>query len=123
MVGRPRGAVVLTEDERAALLMWTRSRTCSQARALRARIVLACADEPTNTAVARRLGVSRDMVGTWRARFLAERLDGLDERPRPGRPPRPTTTPWRTSSSVPSPHRRPVPGTPGRPVPWRPRPA
>ncbi|MFD2686971.1 helix-turn-helix domain-containing protein [Streptomyces phyllanthi] len=87
MVGRPRGAVVLTEEERAELLLWTRSRTCSQARALRARIVLACEGEPTNTAVAKRLGVSRDMVGKWRARFLAERIDGLDEQPRPGRPP------------------------------------
>ena len=87
MAGRPRNAVVLTEDERAALLRWTRSRTCSQGRALRARIVLACEGEPTNTAVAGRLGVSRDMVGKWRARFLAERLAGLDEQPRPGRPP------------------------------------
>ncbi|MEU1515591.1 helix-turn-helix domain-containing protein [Streptomyces sp. NPDC005811] len=87
MSGRPRDAVVLSEDERTALLLWTRSRTCSQARALRARIVLACAEEPTNTAVAERLGVSRDMVTTWRARFLADRLAGLDERPRPGRPP------------------------------------
>ncbi|MFE7275506.1 helix-turn-helix domain-containing protein [Streptomyces sp. NPDC057623] len=87
MAGRPRGAVVLTEDERAALLLLTRSRTCSQARALRARIVLACENEPTNTAVAERLGVSRDMVGKWRSRFLADRMDGLDEQPRPGRPP------------------------------------
>lgn len=87
MVGRPRNAVIFTEEERATLLRWTRSRTGSQARALRARIVLACEDEPTNTAVAQRLGISRDMVGKWRARFLAERLDGLDEQPRPGRPP------------------------------------
>ncbi|WP_416979819.1 helix-turn-helix domain-containing protein [Streptomyces sp. T028] len=87
MAGRPRDAVVLTEDERTELLLWTRSRTCSQARALRARIVLACADEPTNTAVAERLGVSRDMVTKWRARFLADRLAGLDEQPRAGRPP------------------------------------
>ncbi|MFM9371911.1 helix-turn-helix domain-containing protein [Streptomyces sp. Da 82-17] len=87
MAGRPRDAVVLTEDERATLLLWTRSRTCSQARALRARIVLACADEPTNTAVAERLGISRGMVGKWRGRFLADRLDGLDEQARPGRPP------------------------------------
>ncbi|MCZ9336828.1 helix-turn-helix domain-containing protein, partial [Streptomyces sp. TRM76130] len=49
--------------------------------------MLACAEEPTNTAVAARLGISRDMVATWRARFLAARLDGLDEQPRPGRPP------------------------------------
>lgn len=87
MAGRPRDTVVLTEDERTALLAWTRSRTCSQSRALRARIVLACEDDSTDTAVARRLGVSRDMVGKWRTRFLAERLDGLDEQPRPGRPP------------------------------------
>jgi DNA-binding GntR family transcriptional regulator len=86
MVGRPRNAVLLTEDERAALLRWARSRTSSQSRALRARIVLACEEEPTSTAVAQRLGISRDMVGKWRARFLAERLDGLDEQPRPGRP-------------------------------------
>ncbi|MEU2288133.1 helix-turn-helix domain-containing protein [Streptomyces sp. NPDC013178] len=57
------------------------------ALAQRAQIVLACENEPTNTAVARRLGISRDMVGKWRARFLAERLGGLDEQPRPGRPP------------------------------------
>ncbi|NUS85546.1 MAG: helix-turn-helix domain-containing protein [Streptomyces sp.] len=87
MVERPRDTVVLTEDERTALLQWARSRTCSQARALRARIVLACAEQPTNSDVARRLGVSRDMVGKWRARFLAERLAGLEEQPRPGRPP------------------------------------
>ncbi|MFJ9543455.1 helix-turn-helix domain-containing protein [Streptomyces sp. NPDC101225] len=87
MAGRPRDTVVLTEEERAVLLAVTRSRTCPQARALRARIVLACADEPTNTAVAERLGVSRDMVTKWRGRFLADRLDGLAERQRPGRPP------------------------------------
>lgn len=87
MAGRPRNAVVLTENERARLLLWTRSRTCSQARAQRAQIVLACEEEPTNSAVAERLGISRGMVGKWRSRFLAERLDGLDEQPRPGRPP------------------------------------
>ncbi|MFB7715170.1 helix-turn-helix domain-containing protein [Streptomyces sp. NPDC056105] len=87
MVGRPRNSVILTEEERATLLRWTRSRTCPQARAQRARIVLACADESTDTAVARRLGVSRDMVATWRTRFLAGRLAGLDEQPRSGRPP------------------------------------
>ncbi|MET8976940.1 helix-turn-helix domain-containing protein [Streptomyces sp. NPDC004539] len=87
MPGRPRDSVVLTDEERAVLRAWTRSRTTAQARALRARIVLACETEPTSTAVARLLGVSRDMVTTWRSRFLADRLAGLGERPRPGRPP------------------------------------
>lgn len=86
MARRPRDAVVLTDSERITLRSWTRSRTCSQAQALRARIVLACEREPTNTAVAERLGVSVDMVRTWRSRFAAERLGGLTERPRPGRP-------------------------------------
>jgi transposase-like protein len=46
---------------------------------LRARIVLACADGGSNLAVAARLGVNRHTVSTWRARFLARRLDGLGD--------------------------------------------
>ncbi|KAA5835190.1 GntR family transcriptional regulator [Saccharopolyspora hirsuta] len=87
MPRRPRDAVVLTDDERTTLTTWTRSRNCPQALVLRARIVLACEQEATNTAVAERLGTSVDTVRTWRSRFAAERLDGLAERPRPGRPP------------------------------------
>jgi hypothetical protein len=45
--------------------------------ALRARIVLACAEGRSNTAVAARLRVSRVTVIKWRARFLARRLGGL----------------------------------------------
>ena len=86
MPRRPSEAVVLDEQERAALVNWTRSRTCSQARALRARIVLACAEHDTNAAVAEQLDVSLDMVRKWRSRFAAEGLDGLAERQRPGRP-------------------------------------
>ncbi|WP_344679469.1 GntR family transcriptional regulator [Saccharopolyspora taberi] len=87
MARRSRDAVVLTDSERATLVSWTRSRNRSHAQVLRARIVLACEREATNTAVAEQLGVSVDMVRTWRSRFAAERLDGLAERPRPGRPP------------------------------------
>lgn len=86
MIRRPRSTVVLTDDDRATLLSWARSRTCSRALTQRAQIVLACAQEPTTTAVAEQLGVSRHMVGKWRSRFLAEGLNGLHERPRPGRP-------------------------------------
>jgi transposase len=63
-------------------------RKTAQALALRARIVLACAEEgqPTNGEVAGRLGVNQATVGKWRRRFVAERLDGLFDDPRPGKP-------------------------------------
>jgi transposase len=54
--------------------------------ALRARIVLACAEGDSNSDVARLLGISRPTVTIWRSRFLTDRLDGLFDEPRPGRP-------------------------------------
>nr|WP_325050939.1 helix-turn-helix domain-containing protein [Actinokineospora spheciospongiae] len=58
--------LVLPEDERRVLEGWTRRRTT--ALALRARIVLACAESAeSNTVVAQRLDLSRHTVGTWRA--------------------------------------------------------
>jgi transposase len=76
----------LTDDERVSLAAWSRRRKTSQALALRSRIILACAEGGTIGAVAAELGVSRDMVSKWRGRFLAGRLEGLTDEPRPGRP-------------------------------------
>jgi transposase len=78
--------LVLSEDEQRTLEGWARRRSTAQGLALRARIVLACAEGRSNTAVAARLGVSRTTVKQWRARFLARRLDGLGDEPRPGVP-------------------------------------
>ncbi|RDI67066.1 IS630 family transposase [Nocardia pseudobrasiliensis] len=78
--------VTLTDDERAQLQAWARRRTTAQALALRARIVLACEGDSSNTAIARELGVSRASVTRWRNRFATDRLDGLLDEPRPGRP-------------------------------------
>jgi transposase len=58
----------------------------AQALALRARIVLACAQGATNTEVSQRLGVTFQTVGKWRRRFVEKRLDGLFDAPRPGQP-------------------------------------
>ena len=85
-MARPKPELALTDDERRKLTTWAARPKSTQRLATRARIVLACADDPSNKAVAARLGVCNATVGTWRQRFLARRLDGLTDDPRPGAP-------------------------------------
>jgi transposase len=75
----------LSDDERRVLRRWIRHKSGLPA-ALRARIILACANGHTNAEVAQRLGVSRETVRKWRVRFQTCRLAGLADEPRPGAP-------------------------------------
>jgi transposase len=79
-------AIELSEAEREQLERWSRRRKTASGLATRSRIVLTAAAGESNAAIAKRLGVSRPTVTKWRARFAEQRLDGLLDEPRPGRP-------------------------------------
>ena len=96
MIGRPKVPLVLTTPEQQALdSLAHRARTAPQV-ARRARIVLACARGLDNQTVAKKLRVSPQMVGRWRARFVT----------------RPWTGCWTHRAQVPH---GPSPMTPSRP--------
>jgi transposase len=79
--------LTLADDERVTLAQWIRRPKTAQALALRARIILACAEpEASITGVAQALNVTRPTVGKWRRRFVERRLEGLLDEPRPGAP-------------------------------------
>ena len=84
--GRPLPELALKVAENNQLVEWTRRHKTSQALALRSRIILACAQNVTNGEVARRCRTTPQTVGKWRSRFVARRLDGLLDEPRPGTP-------------------------------------
>jgi transposase len=73
-------------EEQALLESWARRPTTAQALALRARIVLRAAAGQTTAQVAHELRVTKQTVGKWRSRFVAKRVEGLLDEPRPGAP-------------------------------------
>ncbi len=76
----------LSSDDRVVLEERAGSRSVSHAAVVRARIVLAAADDIQNVEIAARVGVCVDVVSKWRKRFCQEGLAGLVDRPRSGRP-------------------------------------
>jgi len=82
--GRPKVALILTTEERQRLDSLAHRSRSAAALARRARIILACAEGTDSAVVARRLHVTPGTVCKWRGRFIADRLDGLYDEPRPG---------------------------------------
>jgi putative transposase len=88
-MAREAPTIWLTPDEDAQLRKLAHAPSTPQALAFRARLILCCDSRsavPRNDHVAEQLGCSADTVSKWRGRFFRERLDGLFDRPRPGRP-------------------------------------
>ena len=84
--GRQLPPVVLTDEQREQMTTLSESTSMPYGLVQRARIVLACAQGLTNSAVATRLSVSPSAVGKWRRRFLERGVQGLHDELRPGRP-------------------------------------
>jgi len=84
--GRPKQALILTDEERDRLQSLAHRARSQPLLARRARLVLACAEGLDNKTVARKMRASLGMVGKWRSRFLKARLEGLYDEPRPGAP-------------------------------------
>ena len=78
--------ILLTGEEERALTRMARKYTSSYIDVIRAKIVLYAAQGFENKEIAERLDTSRPVVSKWRKRFFEQRLEGLEDRPRRGRP-------------------------------------
>jgi transposase len=78
--------IVLTADERATLEGWARSSKTERRLVERARVVLLAAAGMASRAIGRELGCARGVVSKWRVRFAVDRLAGLADAPRSGKP-------------------------------------
>jgi transposase len=78
--------VVLTEEERRQLQEVARKYTSPYCDVARAKVILMAAQGLENKQIGLRLDLPRQIVSKWRKRFCAERLTGLESRPRRGRP-------------------------------------
>jgi hypothetical protein len=79
--------IEVTSEERAVLEHLARSYTLPYWQVTRAQMVLMAAEGMRNDQIAARLRCGREVVSQWRKRFFEQRLAGLEDQPRRGRPP------------------------------------
>ena len=79
--------ILLTEEEKEELEKEARKYTSPYYKVVRARVILLAHEGLQNKEIGRRLELPRQIVSKWRKRFFEERLDGLEDLPRPGRKP------------------------------------
>ena len=81
-------SIHLTDAEKSELEATARKYTSPYYLVLRAKMILMAAQGSANDQIAASLSVPRQIVSKWRKRFFEERLTGLEDVPRTGRPPR-----------------------------------
>jgi len=86
MPRRSPSPIVLSEAERAELEKIARKYTSPYYLVVRAKAILMAAEDMENDMIGQKLGLPRQVVSKWRKRFYDERLGGLEDRSRPGRP-------------------------------------
>ncbi|WP_138466079.1 helix-turn-helix domain-containing protein, partial [Poseidonocella sp. HB161398] len=86
MGGRVAVPIDLSDEERSFLEAQLRRHKAARSLSDRCRIVLRCAEGMSNKEIAASLGHSQHTVGKWRRRFAEQRLEGLSDEYREGRP-------------------------------------
>jgi transposase len=79
-------SVLLSAKERIELERIVRKYTAPYCIVVRAKIALMASEGLDNKTIGERLSLPRQIVSKWRKRFFEERLDGLEDKARPGRP-------------------------------------
>ena len=79
--------ILLTDKEKEALESDARKYTSSYYKVIRAKVILLAHEGFENKEIGKRLELPRQIVSKWRKRFFEERLEGLEDLPRPGRKP------------------------------------
>jgi len=86
MAGRSHYEIVLSDEERRELEHRAACYSRPHREVLRAKLVLYAAEGLSNVEIGRRLQMLPELVGRWRRRFYEERIEGLSDRKRAGRP-------------------------------------
>jgi Winged helix-turn helix len=79
--------IQLTHSEKSELEIQARRYTSPYYAVVRAKIILMASQGLPNDQIAASLSLPRQIVSKWRKRFFEERLAGLLDEPRTGRPP------------------------------------
>jgi len=85
-MSRPPAAVLLTPEEQTTLELWSRPGRTEPRLRQRARIILRASEGHATEDIAKEFQTRPSRVSKWRGRFAKERLAGLRDKPRPGRP-------------------------------------